>query len=114
MVAHHECPDGSGYPRGLTGNEIPIEASILRVADVFSALTDARPYKSAMAPEEALRIMMSFDRGSIHQPSLQILARMVRTGRLGRTGPAVARSALPKVAPLLSSGIVRGPLAHRA
>ena len=57
VLAHHECPDGSGYPRGLRGEAIPLEASLLRVADVFSALTDSRPYKPALAPEEALRRM---------------------------------------------------------
>lgn len=57
VLAHHECPDGSGYPKGLTADQIPVEAAILRVADVFSALTDGRPYKPAMATEAALAWM---------------------------------------------------------
>ena len=44
---HHEAVDGSGYPRGLRGADIPIEARICAVADVFDALTSRRPYKAA-------------------------------------------------------------------
>ncbi len=50
---HHESPDGSGYPRGLKGSEIPIEARIVAVADVFDALTCARPYKEPWEPTAA-------------------------------------------------------------
>lgn len=54
---HHECPDGSGYPRGLTGEHIEPAAAVLRVADVFAALTEARPYHEAMTQPEALEAM---------------------------------------------------------
>lgn len=50
---HHEAMDGSGYPRGLKGDEIPIEARISAVADVFDALTSRRVYKAAWTNEEA-------------------------------------------------------------
>lgn len=50
---HHEKWDGSGYPRGLSGKDIPIEARITAVADVFDALSSARPYKEAWSPERA-------------------------------------------------------------
>ncbi len=50
---HHEYVDGSGYPEGLSGEDIPIEARIVTVADVFDALTSERPYKKAWSNEEA-------------------------------------------------------------
>jgi putative two-component system response regulator len=52
---HHERPDGSGYPDGLKGEEIPPLARILSVVDVYDALTSERPYRRAQAPAEALR-----------------------------------------------------------
>lgn len=52
---HHECMDGSGYPEGLTGEDIPIEARIVTVADVFDALTSERPYKKAWNNEAAYK-----------------------------------------------------------
>lgn len=56
--AHHEFLDGSGYPRGLKGDEIPFEARILVVVDVFEALTSAdRPYKKSMEEKKAFSVL---------------------------------------------------------
>lgn len=55
--SHHERWDGSGYPDGLKGREIPLLARILQLADIYDALTTERPYKSAFTPEEALAIL---------------------------------------------------------
>ena len=52
--AHHERLDGSGYPRGLSASELTLPARLLAVADVFEALTSARPYRPARSSEEAL------------------------------------------------------------
>lgn len=52
--SHHEHFDGSGYPDGLAGEEIPIEARIMAVADAFDAMTSTRPYRAALPEESAL------------------------------------------------------------
>jgi putative two-component system response regulator len=54
---HHEKLDGSGYPDGLSGDQIPLTARILQIVDVFDALTTERPYRTALQPQEALGIM---------------------------------------------------------
>jgi len=54
ILYHHERYDGSGYPKGLKGEDIPLEARILAIADVFAAITSDRPYSDAFAYEEAL------------------------------------------------------------
>jgi response regulator RpfG family c-di-GMP phosphodiesterase len=56
-LAHHEKFDGSGYPRGLKGNAIPLFGRIVAVADVFDALTSERPYKKAWALDDAMRFL---------------------------------------------------------
>ncbi len=52
VYCHHEHYDGSGYPRGLTGEQIPLEARIFTVADVFDALSSDRPYRKKMSYED--------------------------------------------------------------
>ena len=54
---HHERPDGSGYPDGLSGDAIPLSAQVLQMADIYDALTTDRPYRKELAPETALTIM---------------------------------------------------------
>jgi len=53
VAAHHETLDGKGYPFGLSGKSVPIEARVVAVADIFDALTSARPYKEAWSNERA-------------------------------------------------------------
>lgn len=90
VLCHHECPDGSGYPRGLYGDQIPIEAAILRVADVFGALTDERAYKPAMDQEQALSWMTTMSDTKLDGPSLAVLR-----GVLTRVGPSATADILP-------------------
>ncbi len=57
VAAHHERYDGRGYPEGRAGEEIPLEARILAVADIYEALTADRPHRPALTPPEAVRAM---------------------------------------------------------
>jgi len=57
VLHHHEVPDGTGYPDGLKGDEIPLLARILHVADTFDALTSTRPYRCGHPLDKALQIM---------------------------------------------------------
>ena len=58
ILHHHEKVDGSGYPDGLQGDEIPYNARIFAVADVFDALTSKRPYKKPFSLDESMKIIM--------------------------------------------------------
>ena len=83
--SHHEAWDGSGYPDGLRGEDIPIGARILTVVDCFDALASERPYRKALPIEEAMAIVKSkagtqFDPAIVglletHYPELEKLAR---------------------------------------
>lgn len=55
--AHHEMPDGKGYPRGLSGSDIPLDARIVGICDAFDAMTSTRPYRRGMPIEKALAII---------------------------------------------------------
>ncbi len=55
VLHHHERWDGTGYPNRLAGDEIPLEARILAVADAYDAMTSTRPYRQALAPNDAAR-----------------------------------------------------------
>ncbi|MBT3358395.1 MAG: response regulator [Rhodospirillales bacterium] len=60
-LTHHERWDGSGYPAGLCGNEIPVVARIVALCDVYDALRSPRPYKSAMTHEDVVNIIVNGD-----------------------------------------------------
>jgi putative nucleotidyltransferase with HDIG domain len=66
---HHENWDGTGYPEGLKGSEIPIGARILAVVDCFDALTSNRPYRRALSMPEALEIV-DWRRGKMYDPAV--------------------------------------------
>ncbi|MBW2490545.1 MAG: HD domain-containing protein, partial [Deltaproteobacteria bacterium] len=57
VLQHHERFDGKGYPHGLSGNDIAIEARILAVADVFDAINSDRPYRKGLPVERVIDIM---------------------------------------------------------
>lgn len=73
-LSHHERWDGSGYPNGIAGTAIPIEARLVAVADVFDALTHERPYRRAMSTQESITYI-SDQSGSHFDP--EIVAALV-------------------------------------
>lgn len=60
MYMHHEMMNGKGYPQGLKGDEIPMQARIVSVADTFDAMTTDRPYQKGMSLEDALALIKTF------------------------------------------------------
>ena len=76
--AHHERWDGKGYPSGLAGEDIPLGARVIAVADAFNAMTHGRPYAPARTPEEALLVL---EKGSGTQFDPQIVAVFVAEHR---------------------------------
>jgi putative two-component system response regulator len=76
-LAHHERADGTGYPYGLSGDAIPVEASVVAVADVFDALISTRSHRDAMTVAEALEEMTSGRGGLLHEQPLAALVANV-------------------------------------
>lgn len=68
-MSHHEWWDGSGYPKGLSGEDIPLSGRICAVADVFDAVTSVRPYKPAYSNEQACEILRN-ERGTHFDPHI--------------------------------------------
>lgn len=75
--AHHEKLDGTGYPNGLRGGDIPVPARMMSIADIYDALTASdRPYKRAMPPEKALDILASdVKKGALDEELFTIFSR---------------------------------------
>ncbi|MFZ2161272.1 MAG: HD domain-containing phosphohydrolase [Sideroxyarcus sp.] len=69
VIEHHERLDGAGYPNGLKGEEICLEARIIAVADTVEAMTSFRPYRPALGIEAAVKVI-SEGRGSIYDPAV--------------------------------------------
>ena len=76
----HEHFDGTGYPSGLRGEDIPLAARILLVADAFDAMTSDRPYRDALSHEEALRELEAHAGGQFDPRCVELLVGHVRAG----------------------------------
>jgi putative two-component system response regulator len=75
---HHEKLDGSGYPVGLKGKDIPVGAQVLTVADIYDALTSDRPYRKAMAKEKAVAILrQEADDGKLERQIVEYLIEII-------------------------------------
>jgi HD-GYP domain-containing protein (c-di-GMP phosphodiesterase class II) len=101
---HHESLDGRGYPFGLKGDQIPLMARIITVADTFDAMTTNRPYQAAMEPEYVIRIINSLASTKFDPQVVAALTRAFQSGKLrirraASMGPSeVAQAAEPESA----------------
>lgn len=75
--AHHERMDGRGYPRGLSGVQIPLEARIIAVADTYDVLVTDRPYRKAYPVSEAIRVLRRESGSHLYRPAVQALLRVL-------------------------------------
>jgi putative nucleotidyltransferase with HDIG domain len=80
---HHEKWDGSGYPRGLKGEDIPLAARIFTVADVYDALTSDRPYRKAWSPERTLEHIRLLAGSHFDPQAVALMIRAVEDGDEG-------------------------------
>ena len=91
---HHERADGSGYPDGLAGEDIPLLAQVMGVVDVYDALTTDRPYRPAMTPEDACAALeQEADRGWRRADLVREFTALCRSGVLQRPETLTAAAA---------------------
>lgn len=124
LAQHHERLDGSGYPRGLRGDEIIFPARVLAVADAYDAMTTDRPYRPAKTPEEAVRELYrvagkEYDLNVVRALEDELIARGVLKGpvvpaaleaaRQEAEAEAHAAARTPRVVPLPRVGSGRNP-----
>ncbi len=100
---HHEALDGRGYPYGRKGDEIPLLARVIAVADTFDALTTNRPYQKAHEPEEALRIIQNVSGKRLDPKAVAALLAVFERGEIRIQKPLtqtiMLESAVPVPAP---------------
>ena len=104
---HHEALNGRGYPYGLKGDEIPLLARVIAVADTFDALTTNRPYQQAHDPVEALRIIQSLSGQRLDPKAVAALLAVFERGEIRIQKPPVHAIPLESAAP--ASVALQGP-----
>ncbi len=112
MYMHHEMMDGRGYPQGLKGDEIPMQARIVSVADTFDAMTTDRPYQKGMSLEDALKLIKTFVGTRYDAAVVQALVDACESGQISpgrvklseRTKRLISGASYTKPAALAQSG----------
>ena len=98
---HHERCDGSGYPDGLTGNDIPLLAQITGIVDVYDALTSDRPYRKALTQDAAVKELLEEARRGWRRADLvEEFVAICTDGRLKRLAPASVAPRSSRVVPV--------------
>jgi putative nucleotidyltransferase with HDIG domain len=89
--AHHERPDGRGYPEMLDGEHLPLEARILAVADTYVALTSSRPYRRALSHEDAQQVLLGGAGTQLDSKLVRVLCSLPEAPTSFRTAPRSRR-----------------------
>jgi putative nucleotidyltransferase with HDIG domain len=112
---HHENWDGTGYPHGLRGTEIPIGARILSVVDCFDALTSDRPYRRKLSDEEAIDILLE-RRGRMYDPLVvdRFIEIVRRTASFVTPSPVEAQTAAAELTKAIAANALARPVAPSA
>jgi response regulator RpfG family c-di-GMP phosphodiesterase len=97
---HHERYDGTGYPTGISGEKIPIEARIVAVADVFDALMNDRPYRRKYSAEETFAILRSMAGSALDPELVELFLSLITVKRLQEimTNTSAPFTAIPQTA----------------
>jgi len=90
--AHHERPDGRGYPEMLDADHVPLESRILAVADTYVALTSPRPYRRALSHEDAQQVLLGGVGTQLDSKIVRIFCALAETPRSFRTAPRSRRT----------------------
>lgn len=98
VLHHHEHFDGSGYPEGLTGEDIPLVARILLVADAYDAMTSNRPYRQAMSSEAAIEELKRNAGAQFDPQVVEAFLRVICAHPDGGGAPAAAAAVHPRAA----------------
>jgi HD-GYP domain-containing protein (c-di-GMP phosphodiesterase class II) len=107
---HHEALDGRGYPYGLQGDQIPLLARVIAVADTFDALTTNRPYQTAHTPDEALKIIQNLAGKRLDPQVVQALLSVYGRGEIRIQRISIKRAAPAEPTPEPASVVAAPPL----
>lgn len=111
MYMHHEMVNGKGYPQGLTGDQIPLQAKIVSVADTFDAMTIDRPYQKGMELMPALQRLQSFV-GTRYQSD--VVEALIEACRAGEVANGIVRQMAEKRAAETDAIVVNEPIEQPA
>jgi HD-GYP domain-containing protein (c-di-GMP phosphodiesterase class II) len=100
MYMHHEMVNGQGYPQGLRGEEIPLQAKIVSVADTFDAMTTDRPYQKGMNLEDALERIKSFVGSRYDGKVVEALIHACEEGQVRPVGAVRVKPETPQITPI--------------
>ena len=106
---HHEALNGRGYPYGLKGDQIPMLARVIAVADTFDALTTNRPYQKAHDPEEALRIIQNLSGQRLDPGAVAALLAVFERGEIRLPRQQAPQTVAPETVPLGLAPVIHAP-----